>query len=129
MRNIIMSALLVAHGWAHIWYVILSQRLIEYKDEMGWTGESWILSSLLGETVTRHVSTLGYSLSLIGFILGGASLYMGKGWARTIILASAAVSAATIATFWDGELSMLKEKGLIGLMVNLAVIVYFTRLK
>jgi len=54
---------------------------------------------------------------------------MGKGWARTIILASAAVSAATIATFWDGELSMLKEKGLIGLMVNLAVIVYFTRLK
>jgi hypothetical protein len=129
MKNIIMSALLVAQGWAHIWYVILSQRLIEYKDEMGWTGESWILSSLLGEPVTRHVSTLGYSLSLIGFILGGASLYMGKGWARTIILVSAAVSSATIATFWDGELSMLKEKGLIGLMINLAVIVYFTRLK
>ena len=75
----LVSLFLVAHGWAHIWYIVLSQRLIEYKAEYGWTGESWILSGLMGESV-RLVSTIGYGISLLGVIAAGVSIYLGREW-------------------------------------------------
>ena len=124
----ILGIFLVAHGWAHVWYVILSQRLIEFKEEMVWTGESWILSGFLSESVTQLISTLGYSVSLIGFVAGGVALILGRDWWRPITLASAIISSVTVVLFWDGKLSMLKERGIIGLLIDLAVIAYVTLL-
>jgi hypothetical protein len=124
----ILGIFLVAHGWAHVWYVILSQRLIEFKEEMVWTGESWVLSGFLSESVTRLISTLGYSVSLIGFVAGGVALILGRDWWRPITLASAIISSVTVVLFWDGKLSMLKERGIIGLLIDLAVIAYVTLL-
>jgi hypothetical protein len=128
VRDWIFSLFLVAHGWAHVWYVILSRRLIEYEESMAWTGESWILSGLLGESVRLWVATLGYGGSLLGFIASGVLLYMNKPVWRTTALASALISSATVVLFWDGELSMLKEKGIIGLLINLAILVYITKI-
>lgn len=124
----ILGIFLVAHGWAHVWYVILSQRLIEFKEEMVWTGESWVLSGFLSESVTQLISTLGYSVSLIGFVAGGVALILGRDWWRPITLASAIISSVTVVLFWDGKLSMLKERGIIGLLIDLAVIAYVTLL-
>ena len=126
MKNWILGILSVAHGWAHVWYIILSQRLLEIKQDPGWTGESWLLSRLLEESTTRMVATLGYSASLIGFMVGGASLLLGRDWWRPLIIASTIVSSATIALFWDGEVSKLVDKGLIGLLINIAMILYLT---
>ena len=128
MKDLLISLFLIAHGWAHVWYVALSQRLVEYKPEMGWTGESWILSSILNKQLTQLVSTFGYSVSLIGFIIGGVSLYLGKDWWSSIVLASSIISLLTVILYWDGELSMIVEKGLIGIIINVALIVLITRL-
>ena len=128
MIDWVLSVLLVAHGWAHIWYVILSRQLISYEEWMAWTGKSWILSGLLGDSVNRLIATIGYTGSLIGFIMSGVMLHMGRPAWRTTALASSIMSTITILTFWDGKLSMLKEKGIIGVLINLAVILYTTRL-
>ncbi|MCW4012577.1 MAG: hypothetical protein NWF07_06235 [Candidatus Bathyarchaeota archaeon] len=128
MKDWIISLFLVAHGWAHIWYVVLSRRLVEFEEWMAWTGESWILSGLLGETVRLWIATIGYAGSLLGFIASGVLLYLNKPVWRTTALASALISSATVLLFWDGELSMIKEKGIIGLLINLAILVYITKI-
>jgi hypothetical protein len=127
LPNWVVGVFFVAHGWAHVWYIILSQRLLEIKEEVGWTGESWLLSGFLGELVLRNVATVGYSMSLIGFMAGGAGLLLNQGWWRSMTLASAVVSLVTVVLFWDGKFSMLTEKGLIGLLIDVAVILYITR--
>lgn len=128
MREWITSLFLVAHGWAHIWYVILSRRLVDFEEWMVWTGESWIFSGVIGEQTRLSIATLGYGGSLMGFIVGGILLNLNKPSWRTVALASALISSATVLLFWDGELSMLKEKGIFGLLINLAIIVYITRI-
>ena len=126
MKDWIMGIFLAAHGWAHVWYIILSQRLLEIEGDPGWTGRSWLVSGLLGESVSRTLATLGYSASLIGFIVGGASLLVGRSWWRGVVVASTIVSLVTIILFWDGEFSKLVDKGLIGLAINVALILYLT---
>ena len=128
MREWIFSLFLVAHGWAHIWNVILSRRLIEFEEWMAWTGESWILSGLMGESMRMGLATLGYAGSLLGFIASGVLFYLNKPVWKPIALASALISSATIILFWDGELSMIKEKGIIGLVINLAILFYITKI-
>ena len=127
LPNWVVGVFFVAHGWAHVWYIILSQRLLEIKGEVGWTGESWVLSGFLSEQVLRNVATVGYSVSLIGFMAGGAGLLLNQGWWRSVTLASAVVSLVTVILFWDGKFTMLTEKGLIGLLIDVAVILYITR--
>lgn len=124
MIDLVLSVLLVAHGWAHVWYVILSRQLVSYEEWMAWTGESWILTGLMGESVARMIATVGYTGSLVGFIMSGVMLYFGKPWWRNTALASAILSTITVLVFWDGKLSMLKEKGLIGVIINLMVLLY-----
>ena len=128
LPNWVIGVFLVAHGWAHIWYIILSKRLLEIKEEVAWTGESWLLSGLLGEQVLRNIATLGYSVSLIGFMVGGVGFSLGQNWWRSVALVSAVASLVTIVFFWDGGFSKLIDKGLIGFLIDVAVIIYLTRL-
>jgi len=55
-------------------------------------------------------------------------LILGRDWWRPITLASAIISSVTVVLFWDGKLSILKERGIIGLLIDLAVIAYVTLL-
>ena len=127
MMEKILSVFLFAHGWAHIWYVILSQKLVEYEEWMAWTGKSWLLTGLLGDIAARWMATIGYTGSLVGFIASGVLLFFGRpGW-RSAAFYSSILSTLTILVFWDGKLSMLKEKGIIGVIVNLLVLLYLSR--
>ena len=119
---------MAAHGWAHIWYVILSKRIISYEDWMAWTGRSWLFTGIIGESMSLWIATVGYAGSLLGFIASGVLLFFGKPFWRPAALASALLSSSMILLFWDGELSMLKEKGIIGLLINIALMIYIAKM-
>ena len=123
MRQLLVGLAFVAHGWAHIWYVILSRNLLVIEEDVAWTGKSWILSRFLDAPLTSIASTIGYSASLIGFVAGGIGYAVGFNAWREIIYASAVVSSMVIVTYWDGNLSRLIDKGLIGLLINLVILV------
>jgi hypothetical protein len=40
-----------------------------------------------------------------------------------VVIGSAALSTAVILLFWDGGLQMLVQKGLIGLLINVGILV------
>jgi hypothetical protein len=56
MVRFLIGIFIVLHGLVQLWYVVLSQRLVDSQGDMGWTGESWIFLSLLGDGATRALA-------------------------------------------------------------------------
>lgn len=124
MLNVIAGVGLALHGLTHLWYVVLAQRLVAFQPAMGWTGRSWALTGNLGDPLTRAFATATYLLAAATFALGGASLIAHSGWSRPLLAGSATLSLAAIALFWDGATDHLVEKGLIGLVIDIAVLAW-----
>jgi hypothetical protein len=70
------------HGVVHLWYVTLSQRLVTFQPEMGWSGESWLFTDLLGDAATRSVASLLFVLATLGFAAGSAAILFQEAWWR-----------------------------------------------
>lgn len=122
MVNILINIIFMLHGLVHIWYIVLAQGWVGFQTEMGWTGSSWLLSGWLGEPALRWIVTLGYAASAVGFVFGGVGSLSNQGWSQTVLIASAVFSSLLLITFWDGSFQLMVEKGLLGLIINLALI-------
>ena len=123
MINLILGIFIVLHGLVHLWYFTLSQRLIQFQAEMGWTGKSWLFTSPVGDTPTRSIASVLYILATLGFIAGGIGIFIHQTWWRPTLMISAIFSSAVILLFWDGNAEMLIQKGLIGFFINIAILV------
>jgi len=122
MIRVLAGIFIALHGLVHLWYVVLSQRLVEFQADMGWTGESWLLTRLLGDTGTRSVAAVVFGLAAVGFSAGGVGMLLRQGWSRPVLIASAAFSALMVTVFWDGRPGMIVQKGLVGLLIDGAIL-------
>ncbi len=129
MLRFLAGIFVILHGLVHLWYVTLSARLVEYKPDMGWTGESWLLTGPIGDSATRALASGLYVLATVGFVAGGIGLLARQDWRGAVVAGSAVFSTVIIVLFWDGNTSMLVQKGLIGLLINLGVLVALFALK
>jgi len=129
MLRTLFGVFIILHGLVHIWPFVLSRGLVEYKPEMGWTGESWLLTGLVGESATRLLASIVYVVAAVMFVSSGIGLFTRAQWWRPIMLASAIFSAAVILTFWDGRAGLLVEKGLVGFLIDLAIVFLLLVLK
>lgn len=123
MLRLLFGIFIVLHGLVHLWYVTLSQRWVEFQPEMGWTGESWLFYPLLGDGATRWLATVLYGMAALGFVAGGIGIFSQQTWWRPVVIGSAALSAAIILLFWDGGWQRIVEKGLIGFLINVSILV------
>lgn len=118
----VVGTFIMLHGLVHLWYLTLSQRLVQFEAEMGWTGQSWLLSAFLGDSALRWLATALYAVATLGFVAGGLGLVAQQEWWEPITIATAAVSAVTIVLFWDGGTQMLVQKGLVGLLIDIIIL-------
>jgi len=123
MFRILFGVFVLLHGLVHLWYFVLSQGIVEFQAEMGWSGESWILSRLMAAPAGRSLAGGLYLLAAIIFAATSAGIFTGSAWWRPVLLSAAAFSLSVILLFWDGRLQLLVEKGLIGLLINAAILV------
>jgi hypothetical protein len=123
MSKFLIGIFIVLHGLVHLWYVTLSQRLVEFQPEMGWTGRSWVLTNPLGDGTTRSLASALFVLVTITYVVGGAGVLIQQDWWRPVVIGSALLSSAFILLFWDGQLQMLVEKGVLGLAINVVLLV------
>jgi len=112
----------ILHGLVHLWPVVLSQGLVEYKPEMGWTGESWLLTTIVGDGATRALASVLYALAMVVFVASGIGLFVSGDWWRPLLVGSAILSAVVILLFWDGTGGQLVEKGLVGFLINVGIL-------
>ena len=129
MLRTIFGVFMILHGLVHLWPFVLSQELVEYKPEMGWTAESWLFTRFIGDSATRLLASVVYVLAAIAFMVSGVGLLARGDWWRPALVASAVFSAAVILSFWDGRAGLLVEKGLVGLLIDLGVIFLLLVLK
>jgi hypothetical protein len=116
--NILLGILLSLHGLVHLWYVTLSQGWVKFQADMGWTGKSWILSGDLESGLVRGAATALYGLAAALFLIAGAGLIAKQGWFQAVIIAASIVSIVTVASFWDGNFSLLVQKGALGFLLS-----------
>ena len=123
MLRFLAGIFVILHGLVHLWLVTLSLRLGEFKTDMGWTGESWLLSGFVGSSPLRIVASAGFILATLLYLVSGVGVLAQADWTRTLLLVSAAFSSLLLLIFWDGNPEMIVQKGLIGLLINIAVVV------
>jgi hypothetical protein len=125
----LLGVFIILHGLVHLWYFTLSQRLVEFKREMGWTGESWIFSNLLGAPTTRFVAGALFVLAATAFLISGFGIFVRAEWSWSMLLGSAVFSATILFLLWDGNMQLIVQKGLIGFLISLVILFVLLLLK
>ena len=118
------------HGMGHTMGIIPALGIINVQGSSqgwlkNWSSHSWLLTGLLGDTVSRILCTLLYGAALIGF-LGAALALLGWGiphdWWRTLSIVSAIISLVALILFWNALIFLFPHK--VGaLAVNVAALV------
>ncbi len=103
--------------------MVLSQGLVPFEPEMGWTGESWLLSRFLDASKSTVLASVLYTLATLAFVVGGITLMLNGTWWRSLTLGSAGFSSLVLLLFWDGKTEFLVQKGLLGILINVALII------
>jgi hypothetical protein len=123
MTRFLTGLFIILHGLVHLWYFTLSRGLVEFKPDMGWTGKSWLLTGVLGDSTTRTLAAALYLVATIALVVSGLAIFLRAAWWQPLLMGSAAISVATILLFWDGEMQFMVQKGLLGLLIGAAILV------
>jgi hypothetical protein len=126
---LILGIFCVLHGLVHLLYAGQSRRLFELRPGMVWPDGSWLFSKLLGDETARLLASILLALATLGFMAGGLGLLIRQDWWRPMTVGAAVLSAAIYILFWDGKFQALNDKGGIGLLINLALVVAVLVLK
>lgn len=118
---------LALHGLVHLWFVALALRLVTFQPEMGWSGRSWLLTPLLGDSATRSTAAVLLSAAAAAFVVGGLALVGQAAWWRPALVFAASLSTVVLLVTWDGGTDLIVQKGAIGVAINVAVLVLLAR--
>ncbi len=123
MIRVFVGIFLILHGLVHLLYAGQSRRVFELSPGLVWPDGAWASARLLGNDTTRLVVSVLLALAALGFLAGGLGLAARLNWWRPVVISAAIASSAIFLLFWDGKLQALAEKGGVGLLINLALLI------
>lgn len=97
--RVALAIVLVAHGIGHVLFLAPALRLVDWGRQ---TGESWLLTDLLGDPLTRAIAAVGWATATVLFLVGAFGLLSRSGWWRVVVFIAALVSLVAIVGMWDG---------------------------
>lgn len=123
MIRIVFALFLILHGLVHLLYLGQSWRLFELQPGMVWPDGSWVFSRVVGEETTRLLSSISCIVATLGFAAAGAAILFRQGWWQPAVVGAAIFSSVLYVLFWDGSVQHLDDKGAVGLLINVAILV------
>ena len=123
MLQFIFGGFIVLHGLVHLLYAGQSARRSELKPGMVWPDGSWAFSRLLGDEATRNLASIALILAAMGLVVGGIGILVSQAWWRPVVVGAAALSAVVYSLFWNGRLQNLDGQGMVGLLIDIAILV------
>lgn len=123
MIRILFGAFIVLHGLVHTLYFGQSARYFELQPGMVWPAGSWVFSRSLGDAVTRNIANISLILVAFGFVAGGVGIFLKQAWWQPVVISAAVFSTVIYILLWDGVTQSLDNKGGVGILVNLAILV------
>ncbi len=123
MVRILFGVVIVLHGLVHLLYFGQSARFYELQPGMVWPDGSWVFSKLLGDAATRSTANVLLILAAVGFVTGGAGMFLNQAWWQPVVVSAAVLSSVVYILLWDGRFQGLDNKGGLGILINLAILV------
>jgi hypothetical protein len=120
--RIIIVLVLFVHGIGHVMGILPMLGLSTIET---WNARSWLLTDLLGDTITRVIGFMLFAAALIGFLgatLGLMNWLVPHKWWQTLATISAVISLVAIALFWNAFVTFFPNK-LGAIAVNAAVLI------
>jgi hypothetical protein len=113
----------ILHALVHLLYAGQALQIFELRPGLTWPDGAWLFSRLVGHPTTRWLAAVSLTLAALGFLSAGLGLFFGAGWWRTGTLGAAGLSVLMYLLFWDGKFYELPDKGGVGMLISLAVLV------
>lgn len=108
--RIITGLVLIIHGIGHAMAFFPALSIISTDK---WHYRSWLLTRLLGDTVSRVLVIMLFGAALIGFIAAGLGLF---GWLvphsawQNLAIVSAVISLMALVLFWNSFAALFPNK-------------------
>ena len=122
MLKIIFGIFIILHGLVHLFYFGQSLRFFELTPEFVWPDGGWAFGRLLSVENNRKLAAILLVACMILFLLGGIVLFQNQPWWQQVVILASIFSSLVFLLFWDGRFKMLSEKGLVGILLNLAIL-------
>lgn len=113
----------VLHGLVHLLYFSISQGWI-IDESIGWSMDSWLLSGILHPSGIKIIASISFAIIIILFLISGILVLVDSDYWIQSILISTIFSSFIFLIFWDGHLSKLPDQGIIGILINVAIIIF-----
>jgi hypothetical protein len=123
MISILFGVFLILHGLVHLLYFGHSAGFFELQPGLVWPNGSWAFSKLLGNATTRTLASVLLILAALVFVIAGVAVLAKLSWGRPVTITAASFSSLLYLLMWDGSFQQLPDKGFVGTLINLAVIV------
>ena len=123
MLKIVIGSFMILHGLVHLFYSAQSMGMFELQPGMVWPKGSWFFKRILNEQKIRRLAALSCILAAAGFVTGGIAALLSQVWWEVIITIAAVFSVMIFIAFWDGQLRNLDDKGGIGILINIAILI------
>ena len=121
MIGILLGVFFVLHGLVHLLYTGQSWRIFELQPGMNWP-DGALAFRFLGDETTRNMAGIFLVLAAVGFVAGGAGIIFKLAWWRAGVVGVAVFSTIVYLLLWDGGWHSLDDKGLVGILINLAIL-------
>ena len=122
MLNVVVGVFFVLHGLVHLLYFGQGWRIFELTPGLTWPDNSWAFARLFGNETTRLLASMACILAAIGFAAGGAAVLLKQGWWQPVVVGAAVFSSVIYLVFWDGHMQKLRDKGGVGILINLVIL-------
>ena len=122
MLHIIVGVFLILHGLVHLMYVGTARGWIPSNGDTIWDGRSWVFTRTLGASRTMTLATIVHTATTLVFAVAGIGLVAKQPWWEAWAVAGAILSTAGIVLFWDGSPKNPVQKGLLGIVINVAIL-------
>jgi hypothetical protein len=93
--RIILGVVVGVHGIGHVLFLVSCLGIADWTQ----SARSWLLTNLLGDTVTRGIGSLLWLAALAGFIAVAVGIMGQSAWWRAPAIGSSIVSLVALALF------------------------------
>jgi hypothetical protein len=99
MVKIVIALVLLAHGIGHSMGVLQGLRVATINPQ--WNGDSWLITSVAGATVTQVIGVVLWVGAMVGFVLAAAVVmgWLPETWWQPLAIGSSLLSLAGLLLF------------------------------